>query len=83
MGGAAFAVSVGVAGLDLSSFEQYVWFSFVRCSGHGSGGTYGRRVSSFLVGLPVAVVTSMPSVLPSGPTGTENVCTFVVPGEHR
>src|SRR5450759_4508174 len=27
--GAAFAVSVGVAWLDLTSFEQYVWFSFV------------------------------------------------------
>jgi hypothetical protein len=25
----AFAVSVGVAWLDLTSFEQYVWFSFV------------------------------------------------------
>jgi iron complex transport system permease protein len=29
LGGAAFAVSVGVAWLDLTSFEQYVWFSFV------------------------------------------------------
>jgi len=29
LGGAAFAVSVGVAWLDLPSFEQYVWFSFV------------------------------------------------------
>jgi len=28
LGGAAFAVSVGVAWLD-QSFEQYVWFSFV------------------------------------------------------
>jgi len=27
--GAAFAVSVGVAWVDLTSFEQYVWFSFV------------------------------------------------------
>ena len=25
----AFAVSVGVSWLDLTSFEQYVWFSFV------------------------------------------------------
>jgi DNA-binding NarL/FixJ family response regulator len=25
----AFAVSVGVAWLDLTSFEQYAWFSFV------------------------------------------------------
>jgi hypothetical protein len=29
LGGAAFAVSVGVAWLDLTSFEQYVWFSFI------------------------------------------------------
>jgi len=29
LGGAAFAVSVGVAWLDLTNFEQYVWFSFV------------------------------------------------------
>jgi hypothetical protein len=29
LGGAAFVVSVGVAWLDLTSFEQYVWFSFV------------------------------------------------------
>jgi hypothetical protein len=29
LGGAAFAVSVGVAWLDLTSFEEYVWFSFV------------------------------------------------------
>ncbi len=28
-GGAAFAVCVGVAGLDLTSFEQDAWFSFV------------------------------------------------------
>src|SRR5829696_6315203 len=28
LGGAAFAVCVGVAWLDLTSFEQYVWFSF-------------------------------------------------------
>jgi iron complex transport system permease protein len=28
LGGAAFAVSVSVAWLDLTSFEQYVWFSF-------------------------------------------------------
>jgi hypothetical protein len=27
--GAAFAVTVGVARLDKTSFEQYVWLSFV------------------------------------------------------
>jgi hypothetical protein len=32
LGGAAFAVSVGVAWLDLTSFEQYLWFSFVGAS---------------------------------------------------
>ncbi|RCG28695.1 hypothetical protein DQ384_23460 [Sphaerisporangium album] len=26
LGGAAFAVSVGVAWLDMTGFEQYVWF---------------------------------------------------------
>jgi len=29
LGAAASASSVGVAWLDLTSFEQYVWFSFV------------------------------------------------------
>jgi hypothetical protein len=28
LGGAAFAVSVGVAWLDLTSFEQYIWVAF-------------------------------------------------------
>ena len=42
MGGAAFAVSVGVAWLDLSSFEQYVWFSFV--------GAVAATVAVYLIG---------------------------------
>jgi len=33
LGGAAFAVSVGVAWLDLTSFEEYVWFSFASARG--------------------------------------------------
>jgi hypothetical protein len=33
LGGAAFAVAVGVAWLDLISFEQYVWFSFASARG--------------------------------------------------
>src|SRR5215217_9734601 len=38
LGGAAFAVSLGVAWLDLSSFEHYVWFSFaVVVSRRGAG----------------------------------------------
>jgi hypothetical protein len=35
VGGAAFAVSVGVAWLDLTSFEQYVWFSYLDRSATG------------------------------------------------
>src|SRR5215216_649011 len=40
--GAAFAVSVGVATLDLISFEQYVWFLFV--------GVVAATVAFYLIG---------------------------------
>src|ERR1039457_6030137 len=47
---AAFAVSVGLAWLDLTSFEQYVWFSFVgavaatvRCRDRRPGRRPGRH----------------------------------------
>jgi hypothetical protein len=42
LGGAAFAVSVGVTWLDLPSFEQYVWFSFV--------GVVAATVAFYLIG---------------------------------
>jgi hypothetical protein len=42
LGGAALAVSVGVTWLDLPSFEQYVWFSFV--------GVVAATVAFYLIG---------------------------------
>jgi len=42
LGGAVFAVCVGVAWLDLTSFEQYAWFSFV--------GTVAATVAVYLIG---------------------------------
>jgi hypothetical protein len=36
VGGAAFAASVGVAWLDLTSLAQYVWFSCASARGAGS-----------------------------------------------
>src|SRR5215216_4769896 len=47
LGGAAFAVSLGVAWLDLTSFEHYVWFSFASArgaSGPRPRGAPGRGV---------------------------------------
>jgi hypothetical protein len=42
LGGAALAVSVGVAWLDPTSVEQYVWFSFV--------GAVAAPVAVYLIG---------------------------------
>jgi hypothetical protein len=49
LGGAAFAVSVGVAWLDPTSFEQHVWFSFVGAVAAESGrqtNQWPSRISS-------------------------------------
>src|SRR6202035_495229 len=51
--GAAFAVSVGVARLDLTSFEQYVWFSFA--SARGASGPRPRGVPAEASDQPAAV----------------------------
>jgi hypothetical protein len=53
LGGAAFAVSVGVAWLDLAGFEQYVWFSFA--STHGASGPRPRDVPAEASDQPAAV----------------------------
>jgi hypothetical protein len=53
VGRAAFAVSVGVAWLDLTSFEQYVRFSFA--SARGASGPRPRGVSAEASDQPAAV----------------------------
>ncbi len=53
LGGAVSAVSVGVAWLDLSSFEQYVWFCFA--SARGASGHRPRGVPAEASDQPAAV----------------------------
>src|SRR5215210_4920225 len=69
LGGAAFAVSVGVAWLDLTSLAQYVWFSFASARGaseprpRGAPGRGVRPTSALAhqltVGQPVHLAPSL------------------------